>query len=132
MHFVQRPRFGGAGTGLHQGLSNGLPAFRDEAGNEGIGGDAGGAAAHAVWICECGSLRSGGSGRNARDLRATRREESGAVWRIAEGSAHSLFGSFVEGTAEVAGKFGDGWRSGGAGVALLASWAEKSRADSTG
>ena len=97
MHFVQRPRVGGARTGVHQGVPDGLPAFRDEVGNEGTGGDAGGAAAHAVRIRGCGSLRSSGSGRNARDLRAARREESGAVWRTAEESAHSVFGAFVEG-----------------------------------
>ena len=132
MHSVQRPRFGRARTGVHQGVPDGLPAFRDEVGNEGTGGDARGAAAHAVRIRGCGSLRSSGSGRNARDLRTARREESGVVWRIAEGSAHSVFGAFVEGTAEMAGKFGDGWRAGRAGVALLASWAEEGRADSAG
>ena len=58
--------------------------------------------------------------------------KSGAVWRIAEESAHSVFGAFVEGTPEMAGKFGDGWRAGRAGVALLASWAEEGRADSAG
>ena len=44
MHAVQRSRIGGARAGVHQGVSHGLPAFRDEGGNEGTGGDARGAA----------------------------------------------------------------------------------------
>ncbi len=84
------------------------------------------------WIRRCGSLRSSGSERNARDLRAARCEKSGALWRAAERSAHSVFGATVERTAEVAGKFGDDRRRCGAGVALPAIWAEEGRTDSAG
>src|ERR1700691_2061376 len=130
IYFVQRSRVGGIRAGVHQGLPNRVPAFRDEVGNEGTGGDAGGAVAHAIWIPGCGSLRSGRGGWNACDLRAARREESRVVWRAAERSAHSVFSAFVERAAEVAGKSGDDRRRSGAGVALPAIWAEKGRADS--
>ena len=106
--------------------------FGTKSGDERVGADARGSVARRFRIRGCRSLRSGGSGRNARDLRAARREESGIVWRVAEGSAHSVFGAIVEGPAEVAGKFGDGRWPAGAGVALHAIWAEERRADSAG
>ena len=48
VHAVQRPRLGGARAGVHQGVPDGLPAFRDEIGNEGTGGNAGEAASRRI------------------------------------------------------------------------------------
>ena len=85
-----------------------------------------------VRIRRCGSLRSGRRGRNARDLRPARCEESGAVRRPSERSAYSLVGAAVEKATEVAGQSGDRRRHGRHGIALHAIWPEERGADSAG
>ena len=88
------------------------------------------ATSHKLRIPGCGSLRSGRSGWNPRDLCAARCEESRVVWWVAEGSADPLVGAVVERAAEMAGQSGDGRRHCRHGIALLAIWPEERGTDS--
>ncbi len=77
VHVVRRTASSvGPRAGLHQGLSDGLPAFWHQAGNEGAGGNARDSTSRPFRLCQCRSLRSAGRRWDARDLRPARREES--------------------------------------------------------
>src|SRR5258708_27568485 len=132
MGAVQWPRIGRARTGLHQGLSHWMFAFRNEIGNERTGGNPRRATARELWLPRRGSLRSARSRRNARDLRLARRKESRVVWWVAERSARPALSAAVERAVEVARESGDGCRHRRHGIPLHAIWAEEGRRDQAG
>ena len=111
VHAVLGSRGRGTGAGLHQGLSHRLPAFRQQRRHEGSGREARDAAARAHFAQERRRLRSARRRRHARDVRAARHRPSGALRRLAQGSARSADGPDLEGPAEVARQFRDGRRN---------------------
>src|SRR5262249_26225645 len=127
VHAVRRPGQPRAGTGVHQVVSDGLSAFRQQGRYEGIGGTARQAVARALQLSECRRLRSGGSRWHWCNLRAARRHTTGNLRRAAKESEHSAKREVVEGAVEVAGEYRDGRRTDWPVRALFAVWPEGSR-----
>ena len=78
------------------------------------------AIARSLRIRERRRLRSAGRRRDGRDLCSARCDQSGGIWRFAQGSAYSVDGPALERAGEVDRQSRDGGRSSGRRVSLHA------------
>src|ERR1700676_4614058 len=127
MHAVRGSRRRRVGAGMHQVVSDGLPALRQQGRHEVPRRGASEAASRSFQLSEGRCVRPARRRRHGRNLRAARCFAAGALWRAAGEPACALDGEAVEGSAEVAGERGHDRRAGRVIFFLLEVWSQGAR-----
>src|ERR1700686_984834 len=127
MHAVRGSRRRRVGAGMHQVLSDGLPALRQQGGYEVPRRGASEAASRSFQPSEGRCVRPARRRWHGGALRAARCDAAGALWRVAERSSRALVREAVEGSAEVAWQCGHGRRANWIVRSLFAIWSEVAR-----